>query len=183
MTLTFSKYITMTLHYTTDCLDVAVVGAGISGSYVTWRLRHERHNIHLFESTDRIGGRIFTRRFYDDGASSDSVADVTMEMGARFFIPGHHPLLNRTVWALRLATVAAPLENPRNRKYFVRGRHFDGERHLSDSDSPYQLSDEEKRVPVYSLPRLVLIEESLSSVAYTNIQLGSHIMLRIQTFD
>lgn len=147
--------------YITECIDVAVVGAGLSGSYATWRLRHERHHIHLFELTDRIGGRIFTRRFHDDGVSSDSAAAVTMEMGARFFIPRRHPLLNRTVWALGLATVAAPLENPRTRKYFVRGRHFNGEHHLSDSESPYQLSDEERRVPLYSLPRLVLIVVSV----------------------
>jgi protoporphyrinogen oxidase len=59
-------------------VDVAVVGAGVAGLYVAWRLLSEpaykTKSIALFDAADRVGGRIL----------SVSVADIpyVMELGA-----------------------------------------------------------------------------------------------------
>ncbi|MGZ5932203.1 MAG: NAD(P)-binding protein, partial [Rhizomicrobium sp.] len=46
-------------------LDVAIVGAGASGSYAAWRLRQERPDlrVRLFEASERIGGRLHSVSF------------------------------------------------------------------------------------------------------------------------
>lgn len=48
-----------------DNLDVAVVGAGVSGAYSAFRLQDNKHsrNIALFEMSNRIGGRLFSYKF------------------------------------------------------------------------------------------------------------------------
>src|SRR5437899_6331781 len=59
-----------------DIIDFAVIGAGVAGTYVAWRLVHAPEQIlrdlvltqsgqitvHLFEGTKRIGGRLLTLR-------------------------------------------------------------------------------------------------------------------------
>ena len=44
-------------------IDIAVVGAGVSGAYAAWRLKREFPDkaIVLFEYSDRIGGRLFSK--------------------------------------------------------------------------------------------------------------------------
>jgi hypothetical protein len=64
-------------------VDVAVVGAGVAGLYLAWRLLSEpaykTKSIALFDAADRVGGRIL----------SVSVADIpyVMELGAMRYLP------------------------------------------------------------------------------------------------
>ncbi|MFO1486595.1 MAG: NAD(P)/FAD-dependent oxidoreductase [Verrucomicrobiaceae bacterium] len=47
---------------------VAIVGGGIAGLTAAWRLMNAGHEVHLYETRSRTGGRMFTRRnFNDDG--------------------------------------------------------------------------------------------------------------------
>src|SRR5262249_1230406 len=46
-----------------DQIDVAIVGGGVAGTYCGWRLQTAQspRNAVLFEMSDRIGGRLYTR--------------------------------------------------------------------------------------------------------------------------
>lgn len=47
--------------------DVAIIGAGPSGLYSAWRLATSTtKKIHLFEATNRVGGRFWTRQLDPD---------------------------------------------------------------------------------------------------------------------
>ena len=64
----------------TSCDDIAIVGAGIAGSYSAWRLRNQDKKITVYEYSDRIGGRCHTVKF-------PNIPDVNVEMGAMRFKP------------------------------------------------------------------------------------------------
>ena len=47
---------------------VAIVGGGIAGLTAAWRLVNQGHEVHLYEGSNRTGGRMFTKRqFNADG--------------------------------------------------------------------------------------------------------------------
>ncbi len=50
-------------------IDVAIIGAGVSGLTAAWRLRAAGRRVEVFEARDRMGGRAFTSSF--DGRSVD----------------------------------------------------------------------------------------------------------------
>ena len=57
---------------------VGVVGGGIAGLYAALLLRREGHRVTVFEASDRVGGRIYTRHFQN----LDNSEDVYFEAGA-----------------------------------------------------------------------------------------------------
>ena len=64
----------------TTCDDIAIVGAGVAGTYTAWRLRNQGKKITTYEYSDRIGGRCHTVKF-------PGIPDVNIEMGAMRFLP------------------------------------------------------------------------------------------------
>ena len=64
----------------TACDDIAIIGAGIAGSYAAWRLRNQDKKITVYEYSNRIGGRCHTVKF-------PGIQDVHIEMGPMRFIP------------------------------------------------------------------------------------------------
>lgn len=46
-------------------MNIAVIGGGISGMYAAYKLLKQGHKVHIFESTDRLGGRILTGHVKD----------------------------------------------------------------------------------------------------------------------
>ncbi|KAL8737228.1 MAG: hypothetical protein Q9181_001882 [Wetmoreana brouardii] len=51
---------------------VGIVGGGISGLYSALLLRREGHQVTIFESSNRIGGRIYTHHFKKDHGRKDA---------------------------------------------------------------------------------------------------------------
>ena len=47
-------------------LSVGIVGCGMAGLYTAVALQREGHHVHIFESSDRVGGRIHTHYFNDE---------------------------------------------------------------------------------------------------------------------
>lgn len=52
-------------------MHVGIVGGGISGLYSALLLRREGHQVTIFESSNRIGGRIYTHHFKIDTPRED----------------------------------------------------------------------------------------------------------------
>ncbi|HEY1066167.1 MAG TPA: FAD-dependent oxidoreductase, partial [Pirellulales bacterium] len=115
--------------------DVAIIGGGISGVYAAWRvaevglksphlqtLAQERQDgrlrIAVFETSDRIGGRLFSSSFSGDPGPP-------IELGGMRFLTSHvrvHGLVN-TKLGLPTRKLAVNDPNGKNLSY-LRGRHF-----------------------------------------------------------
>ena len=85
--------------------DITIVGAGISGTYAAWRLRQLGLRIGVYEYSDRVGGRMFTRQFAD-------APDLNVEFGAMRLNAGSHKRmvkaindLGLTVWHFNTCNV------------------------------------------------------------------------------
>ncbi|XP_045196895.2 L-amino-acid oxidase-like isoform X2 [Mercenaria mercenaria] len=104
---------------TSSCDDIAIIGAGISGSYAAWRLREKGLKISLYEYSDRIGGQCFTVQLPD-------IPDVNIEMGALRFVPSWHPLLNKTIHELGLDVedLKKAESGDGDTLYYLRGKHM-----------------------------------------------------------
>ena len=89
-------------------IDIAVVGAGVAGTYCCWRLQtaHTGRTAVLFEMSNRIGGRLWTVKF-------DQLPNVAGELGGMRFLD-----LQRMVFSLTqhlgLATSDFPMGGPLN---------------------------------------------------------------------
>jgi monoamine oxidase len=97
-----------------DVLDLAVVGAGAAGTYVSYHVQRERPDwsIALFERTDRVGGRL----------RSLTVAglDHPIELGGMRFLTSHRRVAD-TVARFELATHPFDATGGAERS-FLRGR-------------------------------------------------------------
>ena len=132
----FSRHLTPSLCTSIACLDVAVIGGGLSGSYTAWRLRNSNQKVQVFEVSDRVGGRFRTHEFPELGD------ELHAELGALFFLPQRHPLLNRTIHALRLTPAMFRRPNRGQPTFFLRGRHLKTS-DLNTHTIPYQLARHE----------------------------------------
>ena len=85
----------------TDSLDLAIVGAGAAGTYVASAMIRARPDwsVALFERTDRVGGRLRSRRVPG--------IDHPIELGGMRFMTSH-PHVQAVVDALGLTTHAFP---------------------------------------------------------------------------
>ncbi|VDI77402.1 Hypothetical predicted protein [Mytilus galloprovincialis] len=78
-----------------SCDDVAIIGAGIAGTYAGWRLRNLNKQITVYEYSNRVGGRCYTMKFPD-------IPDINIELGAMRFFATPHKLLYDTIRELGL---------------------------------------------------------------------------------
>jgi len=76
----------------TGCDDIAIVGAGVGGSYAAWKLRNRHQVVTVYEYSDRIGGRLHTTQI-------KGVPDINVELGAmRFVLSCKH--IEISLWVL-----------------------------------------------------------------------------------
>lgn len=126
-------------------IDIAVVGAGVSGAYSAWRLQQElgaKAKIALFEYSDRIGGRLYT-------VTIPGLPNVKAELGGMRFIPDQHVMVASLVHHLKLATKDFPMGAPPPigadcNLFYLRGRHL-RLRDLADPEKvPYNMTFSER---------------------------------------
>lgn len=126
-------------------LDVAVVGAGVSGAYSAWRLQAALGagaRIALFEYSDRIGGRLYT-------VTMPGLPHVKAELGGMRYIPTQHIMVANLVDYLNLATKDFPMGAPEPvgancNLFYLRGKHL-RLHELADPDKvPYNMTFTER---------------------------------------
>lgn len=88
-------------------VDVAVVGAGVSGAYSAWRLkqRYPKKRIVLFEYGNRVGGRLYT-------ATLPGMPHVHAELGGMRYIPDSQAFVRELIEQLELPTRDFPMGAP-----------------------------------------------------------------------
>ena len=120
-----------------ETIDSAIVGGGISGIYTAWRLKQNRPNanIHLYELSDRIGGRLLS-------LNPPEMPGIKAEFGGMRYLT-NQPIVSGLIDEFGLATKAFPVGGDDN-IYFLRGHHLRGHE-LTDPDKvPYRLNWQER---------------------------------------
>lgn len=122
-------------------LDVAVVGGGVSGIYCAWRLKQERPKwkIALFESSDRIGGRLLS-------VTPPGMPHVRCELGGMRYTTAQPYIRGLVENRLGLKTRAFVGAQPDNIAY-LRQKHLRFKELNDPNKIPYQLSQAERDRP------------------------------------
>jgi monoamine oxidase len=96
---------------------VAILGAGISGLLAAFLLKHLGHDVHIYEASNTVGGRIKTLR-------DRFTADYYAEAGA-MRIPCHHTLTLNLVNTVNLPCLEFPGKCPNgNTLFFINNHRF-----------------------------------------------------------
>src|SRR5262245_12228306 len=111
---------------TDQSIDIAIVGAGVSGLYSAWRLKRENpaRSIVVFEMSDRIGGRLLSVR-------PPGIPNMVAELGGMRILPAVQPRIKRLLEVLNrelpneraIETFDFPVDEPQNLAY-LRGVHL-----------------------------------------------------------
>jgi len=118
-----------------DKIDVAIIGGGISGTYAAWRLVNERNDlkISLFESSDRIGGRLYS-------VAIPGIPNQIGELGAMRY-RSSQLIVNNLIQKMNLTPVKFESGSGENLLY-LRGKHFKYKDFYSPG-IPYNLRQDE----------------------------------------
>ena len=128
-------------------VDVAVIGAGVSGAYAAWRLlgpeaerssvledlRRRRRGplvVSLFESSERVGGRLFS-------VTPPGMPHLHAELGGMRYL-SNHPVVADLVAHLGLPSTPFPVDEPKNLAY-LRQRRFTLPQFADPEVVPYDL--------------------------------------------
>lgn len=125
-------------------LDVAVIGAGVSGLYAAWRLQSEwktpegnAPRIAVFERSQRIGGRLHT-------IQPARMSTLHAEIGG-MRLPSFHRFTLGLVDHLGLETKEFR-EGNANNLFYLRGKHIKGEDFEHADRVPYNLAPDEQGI-------------------------------------
>lgn len=101
-------------------VDVAVVGAGVSGVYCAWRLamsdEYRDAYIAVYELSDRVGGRLVS-------VEPPGMPNVSVELGGMRFFSSQRNVYGLVTRELRLPIVELPADEPENVGFF-RGERY-----------------------------------------------------------
>ena len=124
-----------------EALDYAIVGGGVAGIYSGWRLLDaapaaRRPSVALFESSDRLGGRLLS-------VVPPLIPAARVELGGMRYIQSIQPWVTALVEYLGLATESLAAGQPQNIAY-LRGKLL-RQMDLTDADKiPYNLTGNER---------------------------------------
>ncbi|HAL28340.1 MAG TPA: amine oxidase [Chloroflexi bacterium] len=138
-------------------LDVAIVGAGVSGVWCGWRLTGEtagagqRKRVGVFELSDHVGGRLLSVRL-------PGLPNVPCELGGMRYM-STQPLVKWLVEEeLNLPRIEAPVGLPQNLAY-LRGHRLLVKDLTNAKKVPYNLAPDERKHPDQ------LLQESIDRIA------------------
>ncbi len=147
-------------------LDIAIVGGGVTGTYCAWRLTGEQGitgaKVALFEYSDRIGGRLYTKTI-------PGMPNIAAELGGMRYIPpseeddaSNQPMVSNLIDALGLPSHVFLMGNPKpgpdgqpigekDNIFFLRGKHLKMKEQSDPDKVPYNLSWNERGKSVNDL--------------------------------
>lgn len=117
-------------------LDTAIIGGGVAGAYTAWRLAGEKSrrrgagDVHLFEASDRIGGRLYS-------VHMPGMPKTVTELGG-MRIMSRQKIVLGVVDQLGLEQEAFPMGGDNNLVY-LRGKHFPVSDFSDPASVPYDL--------------------------------------------
>lgn len=98
-----------------ESTEILVVGGGISGLYIAWRLLKEGRNVKLLEASDHFGGRIRSEPIPG--------TKILAELGAMRFT-AEHQFLGQLIDDLDLRSLVRSFDFTRTKGYYLRGKRF-----------------------------------------------------------
>ena len=119
-----------------NSIDVAIVGAGVSGVYSAYIMSQNHDwNIHIYDTNDRVGGRTFS-------IPMPGISDFKADIGAMRFKQKHKRLL---ALAEELELTIQPFNTPNENEtlYYLRGEII-SKSDLAAGNVPYDMTDEER---------------------------------------
>jgi monoamine oxidase len=94
----------------TQCTNIAIIGAGIAGLTAALELSLSGHQVTIYESSNRVGGRVFTYH--------DPINGYITELGAMRLPLDVHTLLQTYINRLKLTYAKFVNNNPNGIIYF-----------------------------------------------------------------
>ena len=91
------------LNHSKAAKDILILGAGIAGLIAAYELRKRGHRVRIYEASDRVGGRILTKRFREDES-------LYGELGA-MRIPKEHEAVLHYIHAMELSNKLRPFRS------------------------------------------------------------------------
>jgi monoamine oxidase len=137
-----------------DVLDVAIVGAGVSGVYTGWRLLTDPPpgqplpTVQVFEQSRRIGGRLLS-------VQPPGMPGVFCELGGMRYMSSQPRVRSLIENKLRLRTRPFLVGEPENLNY-MRGARFTNQDLANHVNVPYDLGWSERKDDVDALLSTVL---------------------------
>lgn len=121
-----------------EMLDVAIIGAGVSGVYCGWRLLDTgtRKSVTVFEASERVGGRLLS-------VEPPGMPGTRAELGGMRILPATQPRIAWLVERFGIETYPFPVDEPRNIAY-LRGEHLRLSDFSDPAKVPYRLSFNER---------------------------------------
>jgi monoamine oxidase len=155
-----------------EVLDVAIVGAGMSGLYSAWRLLNDapaaqpKPRITVFEGSHRVGGRLLS-------LTPPGMPNTRCELGGMRFM-SRHVLVSALVQHFDIATTPMPVDEPGNIAY-LRGQLLRQSDLASADKIPYHLRKVEqdllaKNLLMYALAQIVPNCETLAGLDFAALQ-------------
>ena len=113
-----------------DIIDLAIIGAGITGSFSAWRLRNNFSKISLFEYSDRIGGKIYTANLSNG---------TKVELGAMRVHPQEHNLIMKLLNETGMKVPFWGVPPAETGIYYIHGTRKRMNEKITSSSFPYQV--------------------------------------------
>ena len=141
-----------------EVLDVAIVGAGVSGVYTGWRLLTDPPagravpTVEVFEQSHRIGGRLLS-------VEPPGIPGVFCELGGMRYMSSQALVRSLVEDKLKLETRPFVVAMPENLNY-VRGQRFRNSDLANHVNVPFELSWSERGVTVDTVLASVLNQRS-----------------------
>lgn len=138
-----------------EVYDVAIIGGGVSGCYCGWRLVQDdarkddkkQISVHLFEMSDRIGGRLYT-------VFLPGMPHIPVELGGMRFRSSNFLVFHLAEY-LKLP-YSGFTEEISDNFLFLRGKRFRSSESTNARILPYELTPHEEGKTPYQLIRFAL---------------------------